>query len=235
MYRSKTPEVPDEPEETKPLKKLSLSLWKDVPLSQKVRHQQVFSPYFPVKGTQKIAAFDNVLSAAECLYLVQAMDSAQTGAVTKKQTMLVPKDSSRWVSSIEKRLAVLLRTHPGKVETLVLEKRGRAPKHDDDDDSAPVLDFIEDCDHPAGQRVSSLMVFLNDLPELEEGGRSIFSKLNGGLRPRRGTAIAWNNIDHQTKKVDNQMVHMEEPLYLRKSKKYILLAWSRERAFEEDE
>lgn len=227
FFRSKKPKEEGETKVVNPQCLKSLSLWRDVPLSKKVPTKRPQGPYFPIQKTEKVIAFDEVLSDAECAFLIQATDKALTPDASEG-IVHIKKESTPWVNFLEKRLATILQTHPGKLETLQLHryKRGSDVTH-------PHLDVI-DKDDPAGQRMSTLIVFLNDLPELEEGGRTIFSRLNGGLRPKKGTAIGWNNVDLKTKVPDEDVVHTGEPLYLKKSTKYILIGWSRQRAYEDD-
>lgn len=227
FFRSKNPKEEDETKVVKAKCLRSLSLWRDVPLSKKVPLRPPQGPYFPIKRTEKVIAFDEVLTDAECEFLIQATDKVLTPDASEG-IVHIKKESTPWVNFLEKRLATILQTHPGKMETLQLHRYKK-----ESNVTHPHLDVI-DKDDPAGQRMSTLIVFLNDLPELEEGGRTIFSRLNGGLRPKKGTAIGWNNVALNTKVPDEDVVHTGEPLYLKKSTKYILIGWSRQRAYEDD-
>lgn len=225
FFRSKNPKVEDNIDRPKCLR--HLSLWRDIPLSKKAPLKAPEGPYFPIQKTEKVIAFDEVLSDAECAFLIQATDKVLS--LSDVQGIVhIKKESTPWVKFLEKRFATILQTHPGKLETIQLHRYKKGS-----DVTMPHLDVIDDED-PAGQRMSTLIVFLNDLPDLEEGGRTIFSRLNGGLRPKKGTAIAWNNVDLETKSPDEDVAHAGEPLYLKKSTKYILIAWSRQRAYEDD-
>lgn len=247
-----------------------VSLWDEVPMSKRVPPPVPQGPYFPLRN-DKVVAFDDVVSPAECEFLKgvveasvpkgteQGVETRTSSSPSKPQAhqqahppphrwaVRLGKECTPWVRSLEHRLAAILQTHPGKLEPLQVHVYRRRPArssagddvHGEDLPHLDVLGLAEgaDPDSPdvaAGQRVSTLVVFLNDLPELEEGGRAIFSKLNGGLRPKQGTAIGWNNVDPRTKRVDPEVAHTGEPLHLRKSAKYILMAYSRERAYETD-
>jgi hypothetical protein len=203
-----------------------------VPLSKRVPLPRPFGPYFPLeaKNIDKVVAFDNVLTPAECDYLRTMVEKFMKSSTEAFGLTYIQKESNPWTIHLEKRLAALLQTHPGKLETIQLHRYKRGHE------VSPSLDTLsEDDKGSAGQRTSTFIVFLNDLPELEEGGRIVFPSLKAGIRPKQGTAIGRNNVHPKTKRVDETMVHGEETLYLKRSTKYLLVVRSRERAYEPDE
>lgn len=71
------------------------------------------------------------------------------------------------------------------------------------------------------QRSWTLMIYLNDV---EEGGGTLFTNLNLRIKPEKGTAILWNNLDSDMCR-NNKTLHMGEPVI--KGEKYITTYWFR--------
>ena len=71
------------------------------------------------------------------------------------------------------------------------------------------------------QRSWTLMIYLNNV---EEGGSTFFTKLGLKLKPEKGTAILWNNLDSNNCR-ENKTLHMGEPVI--NGVKYIATYWFR--------
>ncbi len=206
----------DNPEEVA----LDANFWRDFPAAKATPVPVPYGPYFPLeaKGIDKVVAFDDVLSESEMAYLRALMGSTKRGVL---------KGSNPWLKSLQSRIAKLLQKDPSSLEAL------RLIKQDAKDEVSPHIDVLEDGGGRRGQRLSTLQVFLNVLPPLEDGGRIIFNKLDAALKPKAGTAIAWNNVllgGSSSGSTDHEMWHMSQALTLGGSTKYILVAYSRERA-----
>jgi len=77
-----------------------------------------------------------------------------------------------------------------------------------------------------GQRAVTIFAYLADLPEEETGGATAFPKLGLKIRPKKGKAVLWHNMDH-TGKVDPRTLHGGEEVLLPHSVKYGLNIWFR--------
>lgn len=208
---------------------LSPDLWIYLPDSKKIPETTPYGPYFPLekKNIDKIVAFDDVLTDTEAMYLVDVMsDYCETlNNKTKSTPVSIILNKTPWVRSIEKRIAKLLQVDPGKLEPLIICRQCHG------DETNPHMDTLDDGGGVSGQRLSTMVVFLNNLPPLEDGGRIIFNRLDAGLYPKTGTGIAWNNIDVTTFEPDHDMWHTSQAVYMEKSVKYTLVAYSREREY----
>jgi len=72
-----------------------------------------------------------------------------------------------------------------------------------------------------GQRTWTFMVYLNDV---EEGGETYFKRLKLKLKPKKGTAVLWNNL-YKNGVPNNKTIH--EALPPISGEKYIITKWFR--------
>lgn len=76
------------------------------------------------------------------------------------------------------------------------------------------------------QREYTIVLYLNDLPEDEEGGSTSFHTIYKRVRPACGNALIWRNcLDNGD--TDKRTLHSGDPICRRHSTKYILTVWSR--------
>lgn len=199
------------------------SLWDDVPESTMV-HPRPSDPYFPIDN-KTLIAFDNVLSPAECDYIIlKAQDKFMPsevgqrepgGSARTSESATIKKAGNEWIRSLEQRFADILQTKPEYLEPLQIcrYRQGQFYK--------PHMDS----DHK-NRRLSTLLVYLNDMPSDEPGGRTIFVKLDAAIKPKKGTGVAWNNLDPNTFIPDEKTMHAGEAILKGHSVKYILNVWS---------
>lgn len=208
---------------------LSPDLWSYFPESKLIPPIKPYGPYFPLENMDidKIVAFDDVLNETETMYLIDVMsDYCETfDATANTEPARVTLNKTPWVCAIERRIAKLMQVDPKKLEPIELCRKRYGDK------TNPHTDILEDGGGAAGQRLSTMVVFLNNLPPLEDGGRIIFNRINVGLYPKAGTGIAWNNVDIDTLETDHDMWHTHQPIHMENSIKYILVAYSREREY----
>jgi len=81
----------------------------------------------------------------------------------------------------------------------------------------------------AGQRVVTLIMYLNDV---EEGGATVFHKANVEVKPAKGRAVLFYNCTPDGKE-DPLTLHSGSPV--RKGEKWIMTKWLREKSFFEGE
>lgn len=61
--------------------------------------------------------------------------------------------------------------------------------------------------HDGKFRPRTIFVYLNDLPEGDDEGDTFFPVLGYSFKPRKGTAVMWNNANDDGSKEDSRMVH----------------------------
>jgi prolyl 4-hydroxylase len=98
--------------------------------------------------------------------------------------------------------------------------------------SAPHFDFLtpgnaanEASLARSGQRVSSLVIYLNDV---ERGGATVFPEIGLAVTPRQGHAVHFEYANSRGD-VDLSSVHAAEPVEA--GEKWVLTKWMREREF----
>lgn len=79
-----------------------------------------------------------------------------------------------------------------------------------------------------GQRVVTLFVYLNDLPQEETGGGTVFPEAGVRIKPQRGAAALWYNV-RPDGRVEPRTLHSGEALAHPTSIKYGLNIWGRGR------
>jgi len=207
----------------KPVSFVEDSMWDDFPESKALAASPE-GPYFPGEG-ETLVAFDNVLSKAECDYLIfKAQDKfrpstigkgEKDGALRTSESAYMKKGGNEWIRSLEQRFADILQTKVEHLEPLQVcrYQQGQFYK--------PHMDS----DHN-NRRLSTLLIYLNELPPEEKGGRTIFLKLGAAIKPKKGTGVAWNNLDSDTFIPNGDTVHAGDAITKSHSVKYILNVWS---------
>ena len=85
-------------------------------------------------------------------------------------------------------------------------------------------DFLE----PEGNRMQTILVYLNDLPR-SAGGATHFEKLDLAVQPRRGLAVHWVNVDPDGT-LHPEFRHCARPVAPGSgAEKWVLNLWLRER------
>ena len=74
-----------------------------------------------------------------------------------------------------------------------------------------------------GQRTYTFMIYLNDV---EEGGETEFLHLKHTFKPKKGTAVAWNNLT-ENDSVNPNTMHQAHPVL--KGNKAVITKWFREK------
>ena len=188
----------------------------------------------------QVVVYDNLLDEAECTALIALADQRLS------RSTVVDDDSgglkehvdrtsaggffacgeTPLVSAVEARIAALLNwpvSHGEGLQVLRYTAGGEYKAH---------FDFF-DADTPGGavhlaqggQRVGTLVMYLSDV---EAGGATHFPKLGLHVRPRRGSAVYFENTDARGAVLPNSL-HAGAPVL--SGVKYIATKWLREHAY----
>jgi prolyl 4-hydroxylase len=187
-----------------------------------------------------LALLGDVLSAAECGELIELARPrlkpvTVVDPVTGKDVvathrnnlgMFFRPEENPLVARIDRRLSELMGMPLENGEGLqVLHYR-------EGTESTPHFDFLpltNDANRASvarsGQRKSSLVVYLNDVPE---GGETTFSLCGVSVSPRRGNG-AYFEYANQRGQVDERTLHAGSPV--RRGEKWVATKWMRQRRF----
>jgi prolyl 4-hydroxylase len=194
---------------------------------------------FEVERPQ-VVVYEELLSADECSALIALADQrlARSTVVDDDSGGLkehvdrtsaggfFARGENELVAAVEARIAALLNwpvSHGEGLQVLRYAVGGEYKPH---------FDFF-DADKPGGvahmaeggQRVGTLIMYLSDV---DAGGATSFPKLGLHVRPRRGSAVYFENTDARGAVVPNSL-HAGSPVVA--GVKYIATKWLRERAY----
>ena len=187
-----------------------------------------------------VTVLDNVLSAAECEQLIalatprlapstivdpaSGMDTAS--AARSSHGMFFRPQETALIERIDRRLAQLMQLPLENGEGLQVLRYGAGAE------STPHFDFLMPTNAAnvaslarSGQRVSTLVMYLNDV---DHGGETVFPEAGLAVAPRRGSAVYFEycNADGQ---LDPLSLHAGAPVLA--GEKWVATRWMRQRRF----
>lgn len=187
-----------------------------------------------------VTVLDNVLSAAECDQLIalatprlapstivdpaSGMDTAS--AARSSHGMFFRPQETALIERIDRRLAQLMQLPLENGEGLQVLRYGAGAE------STPHFDFLMPTNAAnvaslarSGQRVSTLVMYLNDV---DHGGETVFPEAGLAVAPRRGSAVYFEycNADGQ---LDPLSLHAGAPVLA--GEKWVATRWMRQRRF----
>lgn len=195
-------------------------------------------------GTYKVLEIRNVLTPQECNQIIThaqkkgmyESDVLSYGTSTGTEVMNeYRKSKTSWVSDDEHPLALRLALYSEQISGLprenqemlqvaFYEKDGKFNEHFDacvfEDES-----FCDKMNNNAGQRRSTLLVYLNDD---FEGGETEFVAIGLKIKPEKGKAILFWNTD-ENENIIQESKHRGNPVI--KGQKWICTKWSHVSAF----
>jgi prolyl 4-hydroxylase len=188
----------------------------------------------------RIVQYSNVLSQAECEAMValaqpklkpsQTRDRVTAKLVVRdfrsSEGVFLKRSETPLVAELEQRLATLAQWPLENGEGLQLLNYREGGEY------RPHFDFFPP-EHPTspislhngGQRVATLIVYLNTV---EEGGETVFPKLNLKFKPVQGDALyfAYANTNNE---LDRMTLHGGAPVH--QGDKWIMTKWMRQEGF----
>ena len=186
------------------------------------------------------AALGNVLDADECRTLVEmarprlkpsTLVDPMTGqdVVSDKRTswgMFFRLEESAFIARLDRRLSTLMNLPLENGEGLqVLHYPTGAGSEPHFDYLQPTSAANRDSVARSGQRVSTLVTYLNDVPA---GGQTIFPALGWATSPLRGNAVYFEYGDDRGQ-VDARSLHASLPVT--QGEKWVVTKWMRQRRF----
>lgn len=180
-----------------------------------------------------IQLIDNFISLTDCDQLIDLAKSRYTTSTVYVSTHgsvdSVARSSScayfkraenDLIKSIETKVCQMFGINPTQIEPLQIAKYEKTQQYKYHFDF-----FGNETDQISNQRVYTIIVYLNDLEEID-GGATHFPKLKIRTYPYKTRALCWNNLDSQG--VGNPLtLHAGEPILTDRTK-YILTIWTRQ-------
>ena len=192
----------------------------------------------------KVYKFKNFLTHKECNKIIQkskgkfTKSSITTYATEKDKEFRVSEtynfpSNDPFLMSIDKKIAEFLNIpleYSEETQVQYYEKGGIFKPHTDSFDPK----YKEEWDnyagpHHGGNRTWTFTVYLNDVGK-DNGGHTTFTKLNFSVRPEKGMAIAWHNLNDDGTP-NPEMEH--EGSRILKGTKYIITKWFRQNKYRE--
>lgn len=190
--------------------------------------------------TPTLAVLDAVLSDAECDELIRrsadklqrstTVDPVHGGyeviAARSSEGTYFPVNADDFIARLDRRIAELMNCPVENGEGLQVLHYGEGGEYQ------PHFDYFTPGDPGSetqmvvgGQRVSTLLIYLNDVVE---GGATVFPMLGLRVTPKKGMAVyfEYSNSDGQ---VDPLTLHGGEPV--EKGEKWIITKWMRQRRY----
>ena len=187
-----------------------------------------------------VAVLDNVLAADECDELIElarprltpsTVVDPVTGANTiaahrNSEGMFFRLEETPLIARLDRRISQLMNSPLRHGEGLQVLRYGPGTQ------STPHFDFLIPS-NPAnrqslersGQRISSLVIYLNDVPA---GGETVFPEAALSVCARRGSAVYFEYCDHAGQ-LDHLTLHAGAPVIC--GEKWAVTKWMRQRPF----
>lgn len=184
-----------------------------------------------------IYKIDDFLSSEDCEFFISKFrdklkPSEVTGNELDFRTSRVANmfeieegDEDIWrILNLDVNISNRLNLHPSLGENLQFEyfQAGEYFKPHTDYFEPDSEDYLENISKH-GQRTWTFQIFLNDV---ENGGETAFPHLSAEIKPKRGTALIWNNLDSSG--TPNYLTLHEEKLVTKESKA-IITKWFRDK------
>ena len=192
-----------------------------------------YNQFKQLDNLQPINIYDNIIDSDDCNQLLKISDgkfiqstlykSSASGFVDTKSrsstNFYFNRGENNLIRKIENKISNLLNINLDQIEPLQIAKydKGQEYKYH--------YDYFDDTDN---QRQYSIIIYLNDLNELD-GGATHFPLYKCKFYPYKGRAVQWSNINSD-KSLNKLSLHAGQPILTDKTK-YILTIWTREKSY----
>lgn len=194
-----------------------------------------------IKDSPKIIMIHDFLSNEECDELIELSEKdgfnrstvqGETNKISEDRTSHTKnfkKNETDLIERIEKRAAVFSRLPLENTEPIQIVKYNPKQEYKHHYDFfVPDAEGTENALKRGGQRHVTFFVYLNDMHKDETGAHTDFPKLNLKIKPKKGMAVFWTNINPNGTE-DFRTLHAGMPPT--HSTKYGLNIWIRQSKF----
>ncbi|WP_239422073.1 2OG-Fe(II) oxygenase [Bacillus sp. CGMCC 1.16541] len=177
-----------------------------------------------------IVVLDEVLTHEECDTLVtlskDRLKRSRIGAtrdindIRTSSSMFFDEDENEFIRDIEQRIAALMCVpieHGEGIQILHYEPAQQFKAHHDY--------FVQGSRAAANNRISTLIMYLNDV---EEGGETLFPNLNLSISPRKGMAVYFEYF-YNNPLLNEQTLHAGTPVS--QGEKWVATQWMRRKPY----
>lgn len=178
---------------------------------------------------------DDALDAQQCADIIELaryqLDHSETlgeyieGYRTSSDTWLQQSDLPHVLGKLQSLVEEITGLPAANQESIQILRYEVGQEYKDHHDYwHPGTDYYEEQMARGGQRIWSILVYLN---EVEEGGGTAFPELEIEVIPERGKLLAWKNVTEQGLNYDS--LHIGLPV--EQGVKWVAVTWVREQAF----
>lgn len=192
----------------------------------------------PVLAHPRVEIVKDLVTSVEAKRIIEVLDSyferstvgydslhSEISEVRTSSTCFIRRRESLIIEAIERRISAVTGLPIENIEPLQLirYKSGQQFKAHYD-----FLGEQNNLENICGDRKYTCLIYLNNLAEEDLGGATKFHCVGLEVKPSRGDAIFWENLDNNGCP-NYQTLHSGEPPQI--SVKYVMTAWIREGAY----
>jgi prolyl 4-hydroxylase len=181
-----------------------------------------------------IKEFPNFLTSNECDYIINlakkkglensslyegALDTVDNSIRKSEQVWIFDVDDL-FIAGISEKISKITNMPVSHQEALQIVHYGVGGKYEPHHDACR-----EKCDRMNGQSGQRYLTFLIYLNNVENGGGTRFPRIKISIKPERGKAVLFQNVDRETQKIIEDSQHGGDPVI--SGEKWIANKWIR--------
>jgi prolyl 4-hydroxylase len=172
-----------------------------------------------------VMIFDRVLTDDECRQLIETaaprlresrLVNQVLSEIRTSRGMFFEDEENPFIHRIERRIAQLMNVPVEHAEGLQVLHYGPGQEYRAHHDF-----FSEDSPAARNNRISTLVIYLNDV---EEGGETVFPLLNLSVKPKRGSAVYFEYF-YRNRALNDLTLHSSVPVV--RGEKWVATQWMR--------